>query len=118
MCGRIRGYQFGTTSGFLNRFNQGIDGYYVVGVSMTHGGNGSRQHIWTFAAGLSKVTARYPNECCPCDSAPYSIVPEMITFVRVVFTWNGLLIMYSIRMMSSGMVRTVHPPVHAVSKDR
>ena len=40
---------------------------------------------------------------------------EMITFVRVVFSWNGLPIMYSIPTMSSGMVRIVHPPAHAIS---
>ena len=34
---------------------QGIDGYYVEGVSLTHGQSGSRTHIWTFAAGLSEV---------------------------------------------------------------
>ena len=35
---------------------QGIDSYYVEGVSLTHGGAGRRQHIWTFAAGLSEGT--------------------------------------------------------------
>ena len=68
MCGRIRGYQFGGTSAFANRFNQGIDSYYVEGVSLTHGGAGSRQHIWTFAAGLTEVTTLYPDDTCPCDA--------------------------------------------------
>jgi hypothetical protein len=52
VCGRIKGYQFGATGAF---YAQGIDGYYVDGISLTHGGAGSRQHIWTFAAGLTEV---------------------------------------------------------------
>ena len=39
----------------FNNENQGIDGYYVTGVSLTHGDACSQQHIWTFAAGLSEV---------------------------------------------------------------
>ena len=78
VCGRIRGYQFGVTSAFLNRFNQGIDGYYVEGVSLTHGVSGNRQHIWTFAAGLSEVITTYPNESCPCDGAAHSVVPSFV----------------------------------------
>ena len=118
VCGRIRGYQFGATSAFLNQDNQGIDGYYVEGVSLTHGGAGSRQHIWTFAAGLSEVTTIYPNESCPCDTAANSVVPSFVGndyFCESGFhsEWNHNL--YSTPMMSSGMVRTVHPPVHAVS---
>ena len=78
VCGRIRGYQFGATTGLFNRFNEDIDGYYVEGVSLTRGGAGSRQHIWTFAAGLSEVTTIYPNEGCPCDTAPSSVVPAFV----------------------------------------
>ena len=79
MCGRIRGYQFGATDAFYwASIDQGIDGDYVGGVSLTHGGDGSRQHIWTFAAGLSEATIRYPNESCPCDTASYSIVPSFV----------------------------------------
>ena len=77
VCGRMRGYQFGATSAFYHS-TQGIDSYYVEGVSLTHGGAGNRQHIWTFAAGLSEVTTRYPNEACPCDAAPSNAVPEFI----------------------------------------
>ena len=79
MCGRIRGYQFGATSAFYRSSRgQGIDGYYVGGVSLTHGDAGSRQHIWTFAVGLSEVTTRYPNLGCPCDTAPYSVIPLFV----------------------------------------
>ena len=80
VCGRIRGYQFGAASafwGYVNR-NQGIDGYYIDGISLTHGGAGSRQHIWTFAAGLSEVDTRFPDQSCPCDIHNYNYVPAFV----------------------------------------
>ena len=70
VCGRIRGYQFGagrTFWGYINH-NQGIDGYYVDGVSLTHGGAYSRQHIWTFVVGLTEVYTSYLSNICPCDT--------------------------------------------------
>ena len=79
MCGRIRGYQFGFTNVFYRTSErQDIDSYYVDGISLTHGGAGSRQHIWTFAAGLTEVTTDFPNEACPCDAASSSIVPRFV----------------------------------------
>ena len=77
VCGRIRGYQFGATGGFGERLNY-IDSFYVDGVSLTHGSAGSRQHIWTFAAGSSEVTTLFPNYSCPCDNAPPSVVPSFV----------------------------------------
>ena len=53
VCGRIKGYQFGATNAFWIHLMD-IDSYYVDGVSLTHGEPGRRQHIWTFAAGLSE----------------------------------------------------------------
>ena len=57
VCGRIRGYQFGVAAAFYGDYNrqQDINGYYVDGVSLTHGDSNSRTHIWTFAAGLSET---------------------------------------------------------------
>ena len=76
VCGRIRGYQFGATGafwGYHNSHGQGIDGYYVGGVSLTHGAAGRRQHIWTFAAGITEVNNN-PDlfiHQCPCDALHY-----------------------------------------------
>ena len=79
MCGRIRGYQFGATDAFwAYRCVNGIDGYYVAGVSLTHGGAGSRQHIWTFAAGLTEVDTHYLVQSCPCDAHNYDLVPAFV----------------------------------------
>ena len=102
VCGRIRGYQFGATGAFYSyaNQNQGIDGYYVEGVSLTHGGAGSRQHIWTFAAGAPEVdTVLLPFQC-PCDAHDYnSSVPAFIGddfFCEsgVNSAWSGQYILY------------------------
>ena len=80
VCGRIRGYQFGGTAaffGYVSR-NQGINGHYVDGISLTHGGAGSRQHIWTFAAGATEVDTRYFSARCPCDVHDYDGVPAFV----------------------------------------
>ena len=77
VCGRMRGYQFGV-SGAFNASARGIDSYYVDGVSLTHGVAGSRQHIWTFAVGISEVTTVWPYYAWPCDTAPPSVVPAFV----------------------------------------
>ena len=80
VCGRIRGYQFGATVAFYN-YTPGIDSNYVGGVSLTHGGAGSRQHIWTFAAGATEVDLdpHIIPARCPCDVHDYNLtVPVFI----------------------------------------
>ena len=118
VCGRIRGYQFGATDAFLY-YTQGIDSYYVEGVNLTHGGDGGRrQHIWTFAAGNTELITGLPNSGCPCDTGNYDRVPA---FVGSDFfcesglhsAWNSQYVFFP--TTSSGMVRTVYPPAHAVS---
>ena len=121
VCGRIRGYQFGAMSTFWAyvNHNQGMDGDYVDGISLTHGGAGSRQHIWTFAAGLSEVDTRFRDQMCPCDTHNYDRVPAFVG--DDFFCESGLhspwsdQYIYSSPMMFSGMVRTVHPRAYAVS---
>ena len=58
VCGRVRGYQYRSTDAF-EAYHHGyattIDDAYVAGVSLTHGPPGSRQHIWTFAAGIAET---------------------------------------------------------------
>ena len=67
VCGRVHAYQYATPDGFENFQYRGqtIEGYYVEGISVTHGS--PRNHIWTFAAGLSK-DYNYPTWNCPCAS--------------------------------------------------
>jgi len=64
VCGRIVGYQFGSTEAF-NHQNTDIDTLYVDGVSITHGS--PRQHIWSFAAGRAEITAVEFDSICPCS---------------------------------------------------
>ena len=67
VCGRVIGYQFGSTDAFLAYFSSRftpIDGCYVDGIILTHG-QLPRQHVWTFAAALDE--AQYSSHTsCPC----------------------------------------------------
>ena len=74
VCGRIRGYQVGSAAAFFKLPAQNSS-YYV---RLTHGGVGSRQHIWTFAVGLSEMTTIFSTLACPCDTALQSLVPVSV----------------------------------------
>ena len=78
VCGRIKAYQYGATDAF-EAYNEGrvttIDGAYVSGVSLTHGS--PRQHIWTFAAGVSEYY-RTLNDVCPCDATVTITIPPFV----------------------------------------
>ena len=53
VCGRAIGYQIGGTDAFSSgAIRETIDSYYVYGISVTHGQ--PRNHIWTFASGISE----------------------------------------------------------------
>ena len=62
LCGQVVGYQVGSTDAFSYQFFD-IDTAYTDGVSITYGL--PRQHIWTYAAGLSEVliTSREMDSC-------------------------------------------------------
>ena len=80
VCGRVYGYQVGSTDAFsFLAKNNSIDSYYVYGVSVTHGV--PRNHIWTFAAGVSEGDYVNQDGNCPCSdpSDPSSLFPP--TFV-------------------------------------
>ena len=71
VCGRVIGYQQGSTSA-LEPGVRGVnvEGAYIDGVSLTHGAAGSRQHIWSFATALYKMTnPQHPTTwICPCTN--------------------------------------------------
>ena len=75
VCGRAHGYQYSSPLSFYYSFGQTIHDYYVDGVSVTHGS--PRNHIWTFAAGMSKD---YNTPCCncPCALYPGSVPPSFV----------------------------------------
>ena len=77
VCGRARGYQYGATESFkgYHRFKQTLEGYYVQGLSVTHGT--PRHHIWTFAAGVTKIGRSYHYQC-PCGSYQGAAAPGFV----------------------------------------
>ena len=77
VCGQALGYQYGDPVAFALSSGQSIDDYYMDGLTLTHGQNGSRQHIWSFANGLSED--RSGNNACPC--APLAGVVTVPSFV-------------------------------------
>ena len=78
VCGRIKAYQSGATLAF-NSYHNGqvttIDRTYVDGISVTH--SSPRQHVWTFAAGLSEGNPT-GNNVCPCDVSYTIRVPPFV----------------------------------------
>ena len=77
VCGRVRAYQYWGTHGFLGYyFGQfRLSDAYVSGLSVTHGS--PRNHIWTFAAGLSKNYSD-PSFNCPCAVYPGQAAPPFV----------------------------------------
>ena len=72
ICGRVTGYQYGSTDSVSESVNN-VNSYYVDGVSITRGS--PRQHVWTLYAG---IYSDYSNSdsICPCagGTSPQSFV--------------------------------------------
>ena len=72
VCGQALGYQYGDPVAFgtytYHTFDNSVNDYYLDGLTLTHGQNGSRQHIWSFVNGLSED--RTNADGCPC--APFA----------------------------------------------
>ena len=63
MCGRIIGYQFGTTDAFkVGHANNDID---LDGIKITYGAQ--RNHIWSYVAGLTQNLSSIHESNCPCS---------------------------------------------------
>ena len=77
VCGRLRGYQFGNPDAFAQSIAQNttIDSHYLDGVSITHG-SGPRQHIWTYAVGVT--TAHTTRFGCPCNTGSTVSPPTFV----------------------------------------
>ena len=76
VCGRIKAYQWGFSSGFLG-YRHGhntIDKPYFSGVSVMHGS--PRQHVWTFVAGYRENYTF--SMSCPCDSKSSIPIPTFV----------------------------------------
>ena len=69
VCGRVRGYQFGSPDAFncnIRSCPTNINNPYVDGVSITHGAS-PRKHIWTYAATHDGNQAH--SSTCPCTGS-------------------------------------------------
>ena len=73
VCGRAKGYQKGSPNAFPQNA-QPIDSYYVDGLSITHGN--PRQHVWTYAAGLTDNGSYSSN--FPCAVIPGTAPPSFV----------------------------------------
>ena len=76
VCGRATAYQTGSTDAFgFTAIGQDLNANYVYGVSVIHGV--PRNHIWTFAAGISEGDYSIIRDKCPCSdpSNPSSQFP-------------------------------------------
>ena len=79
VCGRVIGYQVGTTDAVgigHNRGNGGLNSYYVDGISITHGL--PCIHVWTAMAGWSGKSMTESLYCCPCSTGCTQAVPKFI----------------------------------------
>ena len=72
VCGKVRGYQSGTTLAFFAHYagsQRTIDSTYTAGISITQGS--PRQHLWTYVAGFAEsLYAAY--YACPCARSDYN----------------------------------------------
>ena len=86
VCGRILGYQKGTTDAFWNALHfsyTSIESAYVDGLLLTPGPVGSRQHIWTFTAALYDDDPGYNAILnCPCTNTCHSWPYQLPSFIQ------------------------------------
>ena len=82
VCGRVVGYQFGSTDAIHTGFgsnHSNINGDYVDGVSITRGS--PRQHVWTLMAAHSEAmnpSHSNPSALCPCNNDSTTEVQSFI----------------------------------------
>ena len=70
VCGRTRGYQFGSADAFGHLLDtDSIDSAYLDGISFTYGS--PRTHLWSFVAGHQEDLSGHPSTVadCPCSRA-------------------------------------------------
>ena len=77
VCGRIIAYQHGSLEGLKHLVSQNatIEVSYLNGISLTHGPDGSRKHIWSFVGALGENDSFQASHVCECsnnDNWPFS----------------------------------------------
>ena len=66
VCGRVRGYQKGTTEAF-GPFNRHLvsDGVVLDGMLISYG-DGMKKHIWAYVTGQKRIATEPNDRYCPC----------------------------------------------------
>ena len=86
VCGRLRGYQFGTPDGFPPLYGDNASPdiekchTYIDGVSITYDSN-PRKHIWSYASGISEGDPNFREASCPCNSGNEDLRTNIPAFV-------------------------------------
>ena len=83
VCGRIIAYQVGHAFGFYSAFSNslsGIDDAYLDGVSLTHGPQGSRVHIWSFVGAYHDESRHIA--ICPCTNTQITWSLQIPSFIN------------------------------------
>ena len=77
VCGQARGYQYNSLDAFGHSSND-INSYYVDGIAITNGS--PRQHLWSYAAGLSDDDGTHLSGRlnCPCAKYPGRAPPDFV----------------------------------------
>ena len=80
VCGRVRGYSGFNAFAFRPYPKRTIDTNYADGVLITRGS--PRQHLWTYAAGLSETWPRI-HYTCPCAMSGYNLswIPNFVSLL-------------------------------------
>ena len=80
VCGRVIGYQYGSTDALGHYVTTTLDSTYIYGVSITHGM--PRNHIWSYVAGLSERLVSSCINCnCPCadpSNPSNAVIPSFL----------------------------------------
>ena len=80
VCGHIHAFHGGQAVAFAATDDIEMD--YLTGVSLTHGGNTLRQHIWSFAIGETEDSSSLPGaeeRLCPChDDGDPGTIPTFV----------------------------------------
>ena len=85
VCGRILAYQKGLAAGFYHAIhnNQGLEGAYLDGISLTHGVQGSRQHIWSLIGTYYDQDPNYRTDVsCPCTNTAVHWPHQIPSFIN------------------------------------
>ena len=65
VCGRVIGYQEDSPDAFVDSDANNASQIYMDGVSITYGT--SRQHIWSYVAGVTESSSSHTPNNCPCS---------------------------------------------------